>query len=110
MEAKPETSNGPAVPKQEIQTPQGPKKNFTQNQNQNQNQQGAGPNMRGGGKKNFQNRGGKMGNMQHGNNRGPMKNDGDRIVSFFMLACSAAIFNKIVGKLKVMSAIMIIFF
>jgi hypothetical protein len=81
MEVKPEASTASIAPKQEVQTPQAPKgKNFNQNQNQQQQQQGGsnggpnGPNMRG--KKNFPNRGGKMGNNPQGNNnRGPMKNE-----------------------------------
>lgn len=75
MEVKPEASNGPVAPKQEIPIPQGPKqKIFNQNLNQQQPGANGGLNMRG--KKNFPNRGGKIGNnMQGGNNRGPMKNE-----------------------------------
>lgn len=66
MEVKAEATNGTPAPKVEQQntnqTPQNSKGKFTNN----------GPNQLK--KKNFQNRGGKIGgNMQGNNNRGPMK-------------------------------------
>jgi hypothetical protein len=82
MEVKAETANGPPPVKQENQNPQGPKGNFKQ----------GGPNMQK--KKNFQNRGAKMGNNQPGNNnRGPMKNEvSENFEKFLFVACCVAIF------------------
>lgn len=75
MEAKAEPANGVVAPKPEPQTPtpnqgmnQGPKANnkFPPGNN-------GGPNMQK--KKNFPNRGGKMGGPSQQGNRGPMKNE-----------------------------------
>lgn len=76
MEAKAEPANGVVAPKPEPQTPQTPKGNKFQ-------QGGSGgPNMQK--KKNFPNRGGKMGpNQQGGNTRGPMKNEVGRFFENF---------------------------
>lgn len=74
MEVKAEAPNGTPAPKPEIphNSQTGPKNNGPKFQ------QGPGPNM--GKKKNFQNRGEKMGNNNNNqgprnNNRGPMKNE-----------------------------------
>lgn len=89
MEAKVEAPNSTPAPKPEIphNSQTGPKSNGPKFQ-----QGPGGPNM--GKKKNFQNRGEKMGNNNNqgprNNNRGPMKNEVRKIK--FDIACSAAIF------------------